>query len=132
MVLSLILGLYYVVLLISTRGVGRSNALRQLPKVGQVVGTMGLLKCSVVPTAQLLIMAAVFCVGQVSCQILAIGQEEEGFAQDLAEGCTFETPNIVNSNSEPVGTPLILGVDIHIIGLREVSKSGGSFSVDVE
>ena len=67
--------------------------------------------------AQLLIMVVLLCVGQVSCQ-------------HMETGCTFESQSI--SVSEPEGTPLILGVDILIIGLREVSKSGGSFGIDVE
>ena len=47
-------------------------------------------------------------------------------------GCMMETPYNLYANPDPVGTPLLLELDIYIIGLREVSDSGGSFGVDVE
>ena len=47
-------------------------------------------------------------------------------------GCTFELPYNIRTNSEPEGTTLVLDIDILIIGLREVAKSGGSFETDVE
>lgn len=58
------------------------------------------------------------CVGQVSC--------------GSSKGCAFEVPPHVRFNPEPRGTPLYLNIDIHVIGLREVADSGGSFGIDVE
>ena len=48
------------------------------------------------------------------------------------KGCTFDVPWQLMSNPEPLTTPLLLGIDINIIGLREVADSGGSFGVDME
>ena len=47
-------------------------------------------------------------------------------------GCTFDTPFDLVRNPEPQGKPLTLGLNILIIGLRDVTDSGGSYGVDVE
>ena len=87
------------------------------PTLGKVAGTMcPFLKGSMVPTSKFFIVGALLCVGQVSCN---------------RKGCEFEALRYTG-NFEPEGTPLRLGADILIFGLREVSKSGGSFGIDVE
>ena len=48
------------------------------------------------------------------------------------KGCSFETSYELVRNPEPQGNPLILDLDILIIGLRDVADSGGSYGVDVE
>ena len=73
------------------------------------------LKGSMVPTSNFFIVGALLCVSQVSCN---------------RKGCTFDSLRLTNDNYEPEGTPLRLGADILIFGLREVS--GGSFGIDVE
>ena len=47
-------------------------------------------------------------------------------------GCRFDIPYELIMNPAPRGTPLFLGINIHIIGLRDVADSGGSFGLDVE
>ena len=76
---------------------------------------MGRLKCQMALNLQFLLAAAALCnIGQVSCQL---------------QGCAFEVPQGLKA---PVTTPLVLDVDILIVGLRDVASSGGSFGVDLE
>ena len=77
---------------------------------------MGLLKGSMMPTAQLLIVVTLLCVGQVACVF----------------NCRLKVPLVIalDRSYEPQGLPLVLDIEIHIIGVREVTTSG-SFDVDV-
>ena len=64
------------------------------------------------------ILNACICIGIVSCG-------SSGY-----KGCAFEIPYQLVVNSEPEGSPMKIGIDLLIIGLRDIS--GGSFGTDVE
>ena len=69
-------------------------------------------------------MIILFQTGLVSCTRRYTG---EGF-----KGCKFHVSYQLMDNPEPEAESLSLAIDILIIGLREVSNSGGSFGVDAE
>ena len=63
-------------------------------------------------------------VGNVSCLNLTLSM--------YPQGCAFDIPYELTVNPEPESTPLRLSIDIHIVGLTEVAKSGKSYGIDVE
>ena len=72
-----------------------------------------------VPNARFLFAVAVLLhIGLVSC------------AQ--YKGCEFEIPYHMMVKPVPEATPIHLGVNFNIIGLREITNAGGSFGIDVE
>ena len=58
----------------------------------------------------------------------------------LNTGCSLRVPNIVKSQMEPSGDiyakpkpkPLLIKVDIKVLGVRDVPDSGGSYGVDMK
>ena len=68
--------------------------------------------------------------GQFACKFLALVLSV--VTQVNGEGgCSFETPHELVINPEPPGLPLIVEMNILIVGLRDVPVSGGSFGVDI-
>ena len=90
------------------------------PTPGKLLVAMSPLKWAMAPFYFFWIVIFLLCVGNVSCKA-------------TYQGCSLEIPTILNYiNQEPESTPLRLSIDIHIIGLTEVAKSGKSYGIDVE
>ena len=63
--------------------------------------------------------------------IVLIDKVSCGTPNSTLKGCAFQ-PLPKDLSIEPTSTPLHIGADIRIIGLRKGSGSGDSFGVDVE
>ena len=81
---------------------------------------MVLLKSQIVTNACFMVVMVIFQAGLVSCTDASL------------KGCTFDAPYQFIVNPVPEAIPLFFDVHIHIIALREVANTGGSFGVDVE
>ena len=48
------------------------------------------------------------------------------------QGCSLLATESVTAQLEPTGEPLIIKVDLNVLGVRDVPDRGGSYGVDVE
>ena len=46
--------------------------------------------------------------------------------------CALEVPSEVKKQKEPLGEPLIIYVDVKVLGVRDIPDRGGSYSVDIK
>ena len=89
----------------------------QLPSVGRQLRTMNFPR----EVTNFFIFLNFVIIIKVSC----------GTPNSTLKGCAFE-PLPEDFSIEPASTPLHIGADIRIVGLRKESGSGDSFGVDVE
>ena len=47
-------------------------------------------------------------------------------------GCTLEIPEAVKKRRQAVGKPLIIFLDMTVLGVRAIPDNGGSFGVDIK
>ena len=55
----------------------------------------------------------------------------EEFLDLVKGGCNLNTPKAIWKKLQPYADPLVLHVQIEVLGVRNVPNSGGSFGVDV-
>ena len=46
--------------------------------------------------------------------------------------CALEVPSAVKKQKEALGKPLVIYVDVKLLGVRDIPDRGGSYSVDVK
>ena len=50
----------------------------------------------------------------------------------LPQGCRLLPTQAVVTQTEPTGEPLVISVDMKVLGVRDVPDTGGSYGVDVQ
>ena len=53
-------------------------------------------------------------------------------ALELDTGCTLKIPDAVVKQREALGNPLMIYIDLQVVGVRDIPNQGGSFGIDIQ
>ena len=53
-------------------------------------------------------------------------------ALDSDTGCTLGIPDAVGKQREALGNPLMIYIDVMVVGVRDIPNQGGSFGIDIK